>query len=429
MRLLQILLGLGVLGIGGGMIGTRGGLAAILPAPETQRKLLFQRAGMLLLGMLGLGVLAGAGAAAGSYSNLSAYLSRGLVLDVLLLLVGVFFYRLLLLRGEDGQESSWHWWLRLLFWAAVAGAQLPIWQVKAYHVTLAYQALSEPLVKGQAGEVSAASVLKALLVVLVAYGVARLARTALRTSSYLEGRMAVGIPYALGTILFYAIVTLGALAAILVCGLRISILAVLAGTAGIGLGLGLQDLFKNFVAGLVLILERPVAIGDFVEIGTFRGHIVGINLRSSTLRGLGNNLVVVPNSDLATSRVVNLTRVDTRMRLQVEVGVSYDSDLSEVRELLLQVAQDDERVLADPPPTVILTGFGDSAVQFVLWASVQDAVTGIAAGSDLRLRIWDTFHKNGISIPFPQRDLHIRSSDVALGGPLPEGEDPGPAQG
>lgn len=419
-RVLQMALGLGVLGLGGGLIYKAGGVSAVLPAPKSRRRRMARHAGMLLVLMLGLGALAEVVAAAGGYSNLSAYLSRGLALEVVLVLVAAFLYRLLL-PGDDGKPIA-HPALRALFWVAVVGLQAPIWQIGAYDVSVAYQLLSAPVAKGEAGQLSVVSVVKGILFIILTYLVARFIRRRLRTSAYLGQRLASGIPYALATVSFYTIVVLGTLAGVMVCGLKLNILAVLAGTAGIGLGLGLQDMFKNFVAGLVLILERPVAVGDFVEVGDFKGYVVGINLRSSTIRRLDNNLVVVPNSDLAAARVVNLTQADKRVRVTVTVGVSYDSDLRVVQDVLLRAAHENARVLADPAPSVWLTDFGDSSVDFWLLVWVADSADALVVGPELRLQIWDAFKEKGIGIPFPQRDLHIKSSDVPLGPAGPEAQ-------
>jgi small-conductance mechanosensitive channel len=184
--------------------------------------------------------------------------------------------------------------------------------------------------------------------------------------------------------------------------------------AGIGLGFGLQSIVSNFFSGLILLLERPVAVGDFVEVAGLQGHITAINLRSTTIRTRDNNVVLVPNSDLAASIVTNLTISDPKVRVTVNVGVSYSSDLALVRDILQRAARENEHVLEDPEPRIYLMDFGSSSVDFVLYAWVKDAETAIFAGPELRLQIWDAFKEHDVEIPFPQTDLHIRSSDIPL---------------
>ncbi len=197
-------------------------------------------------------------------------------------------------------------------------------------------------------------------------------------------------------------------------GLNLNTLAIIGGTLGIGVGFGLQQIVGNWVAGLVLMIEQPVRIGDVISVKTLAGTIVKIGGRSTWVRTYDDEVVIIPNSDLTTHQVVNWTANDLKVRITIPVGVGYQSDPEQVRTLLLQIMEQNPEVLKTPAPEVIFKDFGDSSLDFCLrfWADVLPDRDHYALKSDLYFAILKSFREQGIEIPFPQRDVHLRTTDV-----------------
>ena len=430
-RVLQIIYGAGLLAIGAIMIRRAGGLAEVLPQRRKPDASAPQQAGRWLVPLLAAGVLAGVIAAATGYTNLSEYLSRTLALE-LLMVVAVLFVDHLLLRTVDEDDSerevAWRTWARRGLWLLAVLVQIPILKLQGHHGAYVVELLKRSIINVQGAEVTPLSIFKGLLFILGAYVVGRLVRARLQGWDGLMRRFQAGAVYAVSNLIFYLILAAGLVWGILASGFQLSVLTVFAGMAGIGLGFGLQDIVGNFVSGLILLIERPAAVGDFVDIGDLRGEITAINLRSTSIRTRDGNLVLVPNSDLAVSRLTNFTISDPKLRLHIAVGVSYDTDLSTVHEILMRCAHEHEGVLEDPAPLIRLMDFGSSSVDFelLIWVPNPDVMEDVSP--QLRKLIWDAFADAGIEIPFPQTDLHIRSSDIPLAGlpeapPGDEGED------
>jgi small-conductance mechanosensitive channel len=198
-------------------------------------------------------------------------------------------------------------------------------------------------------------------------------------------------------------------------GVNLSSLVVFGGAVGVGIGLGLQNLVSNFISGLILLVEQPIRIGDRIETRDTFGDVVRIAARSTWIRTNDNVVIIVPNNEFINNSVTNWTANDPNVRISIPVGVGYDSDPERVRELLLRAAADNPDVLADPKPDVIFSDYGDNSLNFVLrvWTCTR-AHTPVILKSDLYFTLFKVFADNGIELPFPQRDLHIRSSDIAL---------------
>jgi small-conductance mechanosensitive channel len=184
---------------------------------------------------------------------------------------------------------------------------------------------------------------------------------------------------------------------------------VIFGLLSVGIGFGLQNVTSNFVAGLILLFERPIKVGDRITVGNTEGDVAEINIRSTTIRSLNNIAIIVPNSEFVSSTVINWTYGDQRVRLEIDVGVSYQSDLDIVFRCLREVAEEHREVLKDPKPEVLHTGFGDSSWKIRLRAWISNPKTHPQVRSALNCAIVRKFRENGVEIPFPQRDLHVRS--------------------
>lgn len=198
-------------------------------------------------------------------------------------------------------------------------------------------------------------------------------------------------------------------------GIDLSAFAFLGGAIGIGLGFGLQKVVSNFVSGIILLMDNSIKPGDVIEIEGTYGWINNLRARYASVITRDGTEHLIPNEDLITQRVINWSFTDDLVRVRVPIGVSYGSDPHKCIELVLAAAISTNRVLKDPAPRCLLNGFGDSSVDLELRMWIADPSNGVGSvRSEVLLRIWDTFKENQIEIPFPQRDLHIRSSDVDL---------------
>ena len=192
-------------------------------------------------------------------------------------------------------------------------------------------------------------------------------------------------------------------------GIDLTAFAVFSGAVGVGIGFGLQKIVSNFVSGIILLLERSIKPGDVIEIGSTFGSVTYLGGRYASVRGRDGKEYLIPNENLITNQVVNWSYTNSLVRLEIEFGVAYASDLHRVRELAVAVAKETTRVLAWPPPLCHVTGFGDSAVNMLLLFWIEDPADGVVnIKGDVFLGLWDAFHEHGIELPFPQRDLHIR---------------------
>ncbi len=200
-----------------------------------------------------------------------------------------------------------------------------------------------------------------------------------------------------------------------ILGIDLTTLTVFSGALGIGLGFGLQKIASNFISGLILLLEKSVEQDDLVELsdGTF-GFVRKSSARFTLVETFDGKEIMIPNEDFITSRVINWTFSNTKGRVEIALGVSYGSDIEKARELILEAAKDHPRCIAEPEPKCFLRGFGDSSVNFILHFWVADVTQGRwEPQSEVMFEIWRKFNKNHIGIPFPQRDLHIKSSEVS----------------
>ncbi|MEZ5399120.1 MAG: mechanosensitive ion channel [Bryobacteraceae bacterium] len=254
-------------------------------------------------------------------------------------------------------------------------------------------------------------VVKAVLFLAALGFFARRAGSYLRRWVLDRSSLGEGQKYAIERTIRYGAFAFGLLVGLNTAGVNLSSLAVLGGALGIGLGFGLQAITNNFVAGLILLFERPIKMGDRVEIDGLNGIVVRIGGRSTWVRTNDNIVIVIPNSDFITNRVINWTANDSKVRFRLPVGVSYGSDPAHVREILVAVAVANKDVLATPPPDLMFVGFGDSSLDFELRVWTENRVqTYPVLKSDLYFAIFEAFRKAGIEIPFPQRDVHIRTS-------------------
>lgn len=230
-----------------------------------------------------------------------------------------------------------------------------------------------------------------------------------------QSNVDLGVRLAIGAIVRYIVIAIGLIIIFQSVGIDLSTLTIVAGALGVGVGFGLQNITNNLVSGFILLIERPIKVGDRIEVGSVTGDVVNISLRSTTVVTNNNIAIIVPNSEFVSNSVTNWSYTDRNVRFNFPVGVSYRSDPELVRRLLIQVAGQHPGVLKDPKADALLQEFGDSSLNFILrvWTR-QYATTPSVLRSELNFMIWNIFKEHGIEIPFPQRDLHIRTGNVNL---------------
>jgi small-conductance mechanosensitive channel len=226
--------------------------------------------------------------------------------------------------------------------------------------------------------------------------------------------LARGLPPTVSMLVRYFVLAVGFLVATVAAGVQLDKLSLLVGAFGVGIGFGLQNVVNNFVSGLILMFERPVKVGDTVEAGTWLGEVTQIGLRASTIRTLQGAEVIVPNSNLISDAVINWTLSDHRRRFEVDVGVAYGTDPEKVIEILKDVANSNRRVLGYPEPMAWFLGFGDSSLNFQVLSWTGDFQDWRGVRSEVTVAVNRALADAGITIPFPQRDLHVRSIDDGL---------------
>jgi small-conductance mechanosensitive channel len=210
----------------------------------------------------------------------------------------------------------------------------------------------------------------------------------------------------------YVGLALALLFAITTAGIDLSSLAIVAGALSLGIGFGLQNIVSNFVSGLILLIERPIKVGDWVEVGGTAGHVKKVSVRATEIITFQKQSIIVPNSELINSVVGNWTHKDKGGRVDISIGVAYGTNTRQIETLLLDIARGRHDVLKFPEPVVIFIGFGDSSLDFELRIFLRDIGQGVVVASEIRHTIAEVFEKENIEIPFPQRDLNIKSLQV-----------------
>lgn len=219
-----------------------------------------------------------------------------------------------------------------------------------------------------------------------------------------------GLRYTLARISQYIIVVVGILFSFQFIGIDLTGLAVIFGFLSVGIGFGLQNITSNFISGLIVLFERPISVGDRVEVNDIEGDVQEINIRSTTVKTLDNISIIVPNSQFVSQDVVNYSHGDTTYRLGIEVGVAYGSDLDTVLKALNEVAEESDDVLDHPKHDVHLRSFGDSAWNMKLLVWIGDVKNKYTVLNKLNQAIVRKFRELDIEIPFPQRDINFRNA-------------------
>jgi len=272
--------------------------------------------------------------------------------------------------------------------------------------------LSFRLFRVGTSEVTVSSVLVSVAIFAGTWIIARIARKLVAERLLARTNLAVGARYTVGRVLAYLIYATGGLLALNALGINATSLAAFGAALGVGLGFGLQDIVKNFFAGLIVLLERPIAVGDRIEIDQKTGDVVEIRTRSTVIRTNDEVYLIVPNAKFITDTVTNWSYRNNRIRFHVPIGVASNSNPREVEKALIAAAGRIQGILQEPAPSVYFKGFGEFTLDFELLCWTQQMLNRRRAfDSETNHAIWEELTARGIEIPNPQRDLHVRSAE------------------
>ena len=298
---------------------------------------------------------------------------------------------------------------RLLVWLAILG-----WAIRSLdHIGLLDPVLSLGsailALKLERGTISVSieDILAFGITVWAAYLLSAFIRFALQEEVYPRRGVARGLSYAYSRLVHYVILAIGFLVGLGVLGMDLSKVSVMAGAFGVGIGFGLQDVVNNFVCGLILLFERPVHVGDTIEVGGLTGEVRRIGIRASTVRTYQGADIIVPNSQFITANVTNWTLSDQLRRIDLPVGVNYGAAPQQVIELLEKAAAAHPSILKDPPPQALFMGYGDSSINFELRAWTDQFGNWTLTRSEIASAVYDAVYAAGMSFPFPQREVRV----------------------
>ncbi|RMF46321.1 MAG: hypothetical protein D6751_05365, partial [Deltaproteobacteria bacterium] len=292
---------------------------------------------------------------------------------------------------------------------------LPTWRIFG-SIGQAWDFFSELTFTLGTADISFRMVVLALLSLYLAMQISWLLQTLAEVQVFEPRRVDRGVRDAVKKLMHYGLVLIGLLFALSSLGMSLQNFVVVLGALGVGIGFGLQDIVNNFLSGLILLFERPVKVGDFIVVNNEWGDIKKIGLRSTVVETIDHSEIIVPNSQLISEKVTNWTLSSRVARLVVPVGVAYGSDVEQVMRILTEVATGHPEAVQYPPPTVLFIAFGESSLDFEIRVFVRDITGRFRIRSDMLRQIDARFRDAGIEIPFPQRDLHLRSVDAGVFG-------------
>lgn len=256
-------------------------------------------------------------------------------------------------------------------------------------------------------KINYAAILKAILFVWVILTIFRVIKRTMVKWIQRHDKIDKGIYYSFVTLLGYVGWVIAGWGGLSLLGVNLQSLAVIVGALSVGIGFGLQHIVNNFISGLLILFERPIRKGDWIKVSGHEGIVKSIHIRSTELETFSKTNVLIPNADVLSNALENVTKSNAMGRMIISVGVSYNSDLRLVEKLLLDIAKNDKGLMQNPEPFVLLTDFADSSVQFELRGVFSDVTKGLATKSRIMFAIWDAFKENNIEIPFPQRVVHL----------------------
>jgi len=372
------------------------------------------------------------------FQNLSLYLARAAVWTLLGLLVLWFLWLVgqtlihHLLHPEAGRATDFfperaeliqknyvlsRWVLALALGTAVILWSLNAWGISPQEVAGAFQWVTWGPTLGPV-KLTTLSLVGVTLALYLGFFLSRLMRQLMLARIFPRTALDPGLQYTISASVHYVMLIMAGLIALNILGFPLTNLALVAGALGVGIGFGLQNIVNNFLSGLILLFERPIKVGDMLVIDGQWGTVKEIRVRSTIFETFDKYVLIIPNSELVSNKVTNWTHYGAGInRLTLKVGVAYGSDVDQVRRLLIGVCRASPRVVAEPPPQVYFTVYGDSSLDFTIWVHVLTPNDRMPATHELNRAMAVALNEHGITIPFPQRDLHIKEWPAAPAKP------------
>ncbi|MBU4356085.1 MAG: mechanosensitive ion channel [Proteobacteria bacterium] len=369
------------------------------------------------------------------FQNLSLYLAEAAVWTLLAVVILWFLWLmgetliLHLLHPEAGRATYFfperaeliqrvfvfsRWTLGIVLGVAVVLWSLNSWGITPHQVAWAFQWMTWGPTLGPV-RLTTLNVLGVILAIYLGFFLSRLVRGLMLVRIFPRTALDSGVQYTITTTMHYVILILAGLIALNILGFPLTNLALVAGALGVGIGFGLQNIVNNFLSGLILLFERPIKVGDMLVIDGQWGLVKEIRVRSTIFETFDRYVLIIPNSELVSNKVLNWTHYGAGInRLTLKVGVSYGSDVRQVTQLITEICQANPRVVPVPPPQVYFEAYGDSSLNFNIWVHLRTPSDRIPATHELNSAIFEAFNANGIEIPFPQRDLHVKEWPEAL---------------